>query len=157
MATATLAKYRLKPGVGAHVQTDADGIERRYHSDGSGAGNEVEAPTDLARRWPEKFEFVRGTDPSQFVPPPGFKLVPVDDAEQGKTAQANAAPAAVSQAAATQPAPAAPKPAPAPLYTQQSLQALTLDQLRSIAADEEIEVKGTPNKEQLVKLILGTK
>ncbi len=140
-------KYRLLPKAanglptGRHMQVDKDGRTRMYP-----AGSILESQEDLAERDPGKFEVVRDEmprRPEDVLVPAGYKLVKDDAPAAGSSPQAVPPPAA----------PAAGKP---PLHTRESLQALTVEALRGIAADEEIEVKGhEKDKDWMVKAILG--
>jgi len=51
-------RFKQLPGTSTHVQTDADGVERTYN-----AGDIVTSETDLAKKWPEKFQLLDESKP----------------------------------------------------------------------------------------------
>lgn len=176
-----MPRYKLLAGL--HVETGPDGYEHCYAAAEPGAGHqptifESNNP-DLARKWPEKFE---PTDSRPTVDPAKTRRGPVAVGQPptpgtGATGQTIPAPARhadsageLGQAAASQRVqeqrqgqqtigderfPSL-KGQPAPKNRQEfeaALERCNVEELRTIADEEEIDIKGAKSKEQMIARI----
>jgi hypothetical protein len=164
-----LKRFRLRPLVGTHTQTDPDGVERSYcgrprekmNQDEINMGYQplgtvIQSHRDLARQYPEKFERLFEDNPvaNPYLWDPTKETLDQFTARmKGTPDAALQAQAAASVASVTAPAPSASLTGglPPPVDdTKDTLDAMTEGELRKLCDDEELDHSNLRTRPELV-------
>lgn len=131
-------KQRLK--CGQHEQKDIDGVDRIYSP-----GEEVSSYENLAARWPERFEpphasYFAGQEMSAEA---GQATIPSLEQQAFDSVKTGTPPAPTSEDAARK------------VAIRAGYEKLNVNELRKLAAEEEIQVAGNASKADLITALVG--
>jgi hypothetical protein len=133
---APMMEFVLEHGT-FHEQTDEDGVERRYMR-----GEVVPSRDDLEVKFVNKFRRLHAGQQAAPVIPPGFKLVPIEEAAGAPPPLADAGKGPAVD----------PKPKNARLLPP-DIDKWPTPKLLEFAAEEEIDLRGLPTKADMVAKI----